>query len=124
MGNLLKNSKITKGALFIYWTVLTYLLLKPAELQKEAWFIFPNIDKLVHLSIFGLLAFIFLIAYKQIKFFVFIQIMMLYAFLTEIFQELMKMGRSMETLDILADLTGVCIAYYIYSITIQKHNFN
>ena len=110
----LKNLKIQKLALLIYWVVLTFLLLKPAHLEEEAWYIFDGIDKFVHLSIFALLGFIFMIAFSRTKFLVFIQIMLIYAFLTEILQDLMKMGRSLETLDIVADFLGVCLGYYIY----------
>lgn len=40
--------------------------------------------------------------------------MLIYAFLTEILQEEMKMGRSMEILDIFADFFGVLMGYYIF----------
>lgn len=114
MDRYLKNSKIQKAALLIYWVVLTFLLLKPAHLNKEAWFVFDGVDKIVHLSVFALLGFIFMVAFSRTKFLVFIQIMLLYAFFTEIMQDLMKMGRSLETLDIIADCVGVCFGYYLY----------
>jgi len=40
--------------------------------------------------------------------------MLIYAFLTEILQDEMHLGRSMETLDILADTIGVIVGYYIF----------
>ena len=40
--------------------------------------------------------------------------MLIYAFLTEILQEEMKLGRTMEFLDIIADVFGVLIGYYIF----------
>ena len=41
-------------------------------------------------------------------------IMMIYAFLTEILQGEMQLGRSAESLDIVADLLGVVIGYFIF----------
>ena len=41
-------------------------------------------------------------------------IMLAYAFLTEILQEEMHLGRSMETLDIIADTIGVFIGYFFF----------
>lgn len=114
MDKFLKNKAITKIALSIYWVVLTFLLLKPAKLEAEPWYIFPNVDKVIHLSVFALLAFLFLLVFSKIKFSVFIQIMLIYAFITEIMQEIMKMGRSLETLDVLADFIGLCLGFYIY----------
>ena len=55
-----------------------------------------------------------MIVYSRMKFLVFIQIMLIYAFITEILQEVMQMGRSLENLDILADFIGVCSGFYIY----------
>lgn len=40
--------------------------------------------------------------------------MLIYAFLTEILQDEMQLGRSMENLDILADTIGVLIGYYVF----------
>lgn len=46
--------------------------------------------------------------------------MLIYAFLTEILQEEMKLGRSMETLDIVADTIGCLIGYYIYKVLAKR----
>lgn len=117
MDRYLKNSKVQKLALLIYWVVLTFLLLKPGHLKEDAWYIFNGVDKIVHLSIFVILGIIFMTVFSRTKFLVFIQIMLLYAFLTEILQDIMDMGRSLETLDIVADCIGVCIGYYIFGRT-------
>lgn len=109
-----KISKIFSKILPIYWAFLTFMLLKPGEENHEYWFMFNGIDKLLHLSIFALLGFIFVAAFPKIKFFIFLYIMLIYAFLTEILQEEMRLGRSMETLDVIADLVGVLIGYFIY----------
>ena len=98
----------------IYWAFLTYMLLKPGQENLEYWFMFSGIDKILHLSIFAVLGFTFIAAFPKIKFTTYLYIMLIYAFLTEILQEEMKMGRSMETLDIFADFFGVLMGYYIF----------
>ena len=109
-----KISKITSKILPMYWAFLTYMLLKPGEENREYWFIFNGIDKVLHLSIFAALGFFLISAFPKIKFSYFFQIILIYAFLTEILQEEMGLGRSMETLDIVADAIGCLIGYYIY----------
>ncbi|WP_076395260.1 VanZ family protein [Chryseobacterium sp. C3] len=109
-----KISKIFSKILPIYWAFLTYMLLRPGEENHEYWFMFSGIDKILHLSIFAALGFFFIAAFPKIRFYYFIQIILLYAFLTEILQEEMGLGRSMETLDIVADTVGCLIGYYIY----------
>ncbi|RQO33194.1 VanZ family protein [Chryseobacterium sp. KBW03] len=104
----------------IYWAFLTYMLLKPGEENNEYWFMFSGIDKVLHLSIFGALGFAFIAAFPKIKFSYFFQIILLYAFLTEILQEEMGLGRSMETLDIVADTIGCLLGYYIYKVLIKR----
>ena len=104
----------------IYWAFLTYMLLKPGQENHEYWFMFNGIDKLLHLSIFAALGFFFMAAFPKIRLYYFIQIMLLYAFLTEILQEEMGLGRSMETLDIVADTIGCLIGYYAHKLTVKK----
>lgn len=117
-----KISKIFSKILPIYWAFLTYMLLKPGEENHEYWFMFSGIDKVLHLSIFAALGFSFIATFPRIKFSYFFQIILIYAFLTEILQEEMGLGRSMETLDIVADTVGCLIGYYTYRLFI-KHFF-
>ncbi|ASW74785.1 VanZ family protein [Chryseobacterium piperi] len=111
-----KISKIFSKILPIYWAFLTYMLLKPGEENHEYWFMFNGIDKIVHISIFAALGFSFIAAFPRIKFSYFFQIILIYAFLTEILQEEMGLGRSMESLDIVADIIGCLLGYYIYKV--------
>ncbi len=113
-------SKIFSKILPIYWAFLTYMLLKPGEENHEYWFMFNGIDKVLHVSIFAMLGFSFIATFPRIKFSYFFQIILLYAFLTEILQEEMGLGRSMETLDILADIIGCLIGYSIYKALIKR----
>ena len=111
-----KISKIFSKILPIYWAFLTYMLLKPGQENKEYWFMFDGVDKLLHVSIFALLGFTFMAAFPKTRFQTFLYIMLIYAFLTEILQQEMNLGRSMETLDIVADTLGVLSGYYMYKV--------
>ncbi len=99
----------------IYWAILTYMLLKPGEENKEYWFMFSGIDKIIHVSIFAILGFCLKVAFPKISFYYFIHITLIYAFLTEILQEEMHLGRSMEFYDIIADTTGVLLGFYLFN---------
>ncbi|WP_378106554.1 VanZ family protein [Chryseobacterium sp. sg2396] len=113
-------SKIFSKILPIYWAFLTYMLLKPGEENYEYWFMFSGIDKILHLSIFAALGFCFIAAFPKIRFLYFFQIILIYAFLTEILQEEMGLGRSMETLDLVADAVGCLVGYYTYRFFIKR----
>nr|WP_294308161.1 VanZ family protein [uncultured Chryseobacterium sp.] len=113
-------SKIFSKILPIYWAFLTYMLLKPGEENYEYWFMFSGIDKILHLSIFAALGFCFIAAFPKIRFLYFFQIILIYAFLTEILQEEMGLGRSMETLDVVADAVGCLVGYYTYRFFIKR----
>lgn len=115
-----KILKIFSKILPIYWAFLTYMLLKPGEENHEYWFMFNGIDKVLHLSIFAALGFSFMAAFPKIKFSYFFQIILIYAFLTEILQEEMGLGRSMEALDIVADTIGCLIGYYTYKLFVKR----
>jgi glycopeptide antibiotics resistance protein len=90
------------------------MLLKPGAENKEYWFMFQGIDKLIHLSIFAFLGFCFKTAFPKSSLSYYILIILSYGILTEILQEMMHWGRSMEALDVLADLLGLLLGYIIY----------
>ena len=98
----------------IYWAFLTFMLLKPGIENVEYAFMFEGIDKILHLSIFTFLGFSFIASFPKIKFAYFIQIMIIYALFTEILQDEMHLGRSLEFLDLVADTVGVLIGYFIF----------
>ena len=91
------------------------MLLRPGLENNEFPFMFEGIDKLLHLSIFAMLGFCFMAAIPKIKFLYFFQIMIIYGLLTEILQDEMGWGRSMEVLDLVADTVGVLAGYYIFT---------
>lgn len=77
-------------------------------------FMFNGIDKVLHLCIFMLLGFSFMCAFPKIKFLTFIQIMLIYGMATEILQDEMELGRSLEGLDLVADTIGVLVGYFVF----------
>lgn len=99
----------------IYWAFLTYMLLKPNNIKpEELWIEFANMDKFVHILVFIVLGFCYCVAFPKHCFVRFLGIMIGYALLTEILQEVMGLGRTMELWDIIADLMGVIIGYYFW----------
>lgn len=98
----------------IYWAFLTYMLLKPGIENREYWFMFDGIDKVVHLSVFAFLGFSFMAAFPKVKFLTYVYIILIYAFLTEILQDEMGWGRSAEFFDVVADFFGFLIGYFVY----------
>ena len=117
-----KISKIFSKILPIYWAFLTFMLLKPGVENQEFPFMFEGIDKVLHLSIFALLGFCFMATFPKIKFIYYIQIMLIYSILTEILQDEMGFGRSLEALDLVADTIGVIIGYFAF-MQLKRINF-
>ena len=114
--NLLdKISNLFKKILPIYWAFLTYMLLRPGVENLEFPFMFSGIDKLLHLSIFAMLGFCFIAAFPKIKLSYYIYILLIYSLLTEIAQDEMNWGRSLEFLDLVADTVGFLIGYFVFN---------
>jgi VanZ family protein len=90
------------------------MLLKPGVENLEYAFMFEGVDKILHLCIFAFLGICFMATFPKIKFSYFMQIMILYGMLTEILQQEMQWGRSLEILDLVADIVGVLFGYLFY----------
>jgi VanZ family protein len=108
-------NKYSKIILPIYWAFLTYMLLRPGLENKEYFFMFPHLDKLIHFSIFFVLGFFFRLRFPKVSLIHFSLLLISYALLTEILQDIMKVGRSLELLDAIADTFGLTLSYYIYN---------
>lgn len=109
------TNKYSKITLPIYWAFLTYMLLRPGAENKEYFFMFPHLDKLIHFTIFFLLGFFFRLRFPKVSVLYFFLIVISYALLTEILQDVMNCGRSLEVLDAVADTLGLSLSYYIYN---------
>ena len=90
------------------------MLLKPGIENQEYPFMFFGIDKVLHFCIFAFLGLCLIASFPKLKFSYYFQIILIYAFLTEILQEEMKLGRSLESLDIVADALGTLMGYFFY----------
>ena len=117
-----KISNLFKKILPIYWAFLTYMLLRPGIENVEFPFMFSGIDKILHLSIFGMLGFCFIAAFPKIKITYYIYILLIYSLLTEILQDEMQWGRSLEFLDLVADTIGFLLGYFAF-LRLKRVNF-
>ena len=117
-----KISNLFKKILPIYWAFLTYMLLRPGIENMEFPFMFTGIDKLLHLSIFSMLGFCFIAAFPKIKVTYYIYILLNYSLLTEILQDEMQWGRSLEFLDLVADTIGFLLGYLVF-LRLKRVNF-
>ena len=90
------------------------MLLRPGVEEFNGWFLFSGIDKIIHISIFALLGFTFMAAFPKTKFLAFLYIMVIYSLITEILQDEMQLGRSLEILDLLADILGFMIGFWLF----------
>ncbi len=95
------------------------MLLRRGIENKEYWFVFPGIDKLIHLSIFAFLGFTLLMSFRKLNLIYFLGIIFIYGLGTEILQEVMHMGRSFELLDILADIVGSLLGLITYRLLLN-----
>ena len=90
------------------------MLLRPGVENLEYPFMFNGVDKILHFSIFAVLSFCFLAAFPKIKMLYYIEIMLIYAIATEILQDEMHVGRSMEAWDLVADVLGLIAGYFLF----------
>ncbi len=99
----------------IYWAFLTYMLLRPGEVNREKhWFEFHNLDKIVHFLIFTILGFCYSVSFPKQKKWLFVVVMFIYALFTEVAQGLMNMGRTMDFYDLLADMIGAGFGCFLF----------
>ena len=117
---------------FIFLLIVTVLLcLPPSKLPNTGgnWFSYYQIDKLVHITLFAILVFLFCrpIQLKGLftniitkVYFVLVIVFTMYGFIMELVQHYLVYGRSFEGLDILADAVGSYIGYAIAKKQLQK----
>ena len=100
---------------FLYGGFLLYILLRPTSDLPQNFPSFEGMDKVVHFLIFALLAYLYKKAFPKHSIVKELLLLAGYALLTEIMQEKMHMGRSGDPLDLLADVMGISLGYWVMS---------
>ena len=121
----------TKQIIFYAYVALVfYLTLLPQEnftrlskiRQLEIFFEIDNLDKVVHCGMFGLMTILLFLTYKifDIRLIIF---PFLISFLIEILQgTLTFLHRSFDFVDLMANLSGITIAYILVTYYLQYKN--
>jgi VanZ family protein len=111
---LIKHYKKIRIILFLYFCILTWLLLRAPQGNKQLLKYIPIFnDKLIHTISFIGLSFLAKIVYPQKNQLQIISIGTCYGILIEFLQEYMKLGRTFEYFDMVADCIGCIIGSYI-----------
>jgi VanZ family protein len=107
---MLKSRKVRLILAITYFIILTILFCLPGSaFPKENWFTKIQLDKWVHVGVFGLLAIAWYSVFKRIslrKVFWLLFLMTLYGFAIEVIQGLYVENRSFDMFDLLADFLG------------------
>ena len=119
--NKISLKKFLPGLAWFF--VVGILTLMPGkDVPEVGWLNFPNIDKFVHVVLFGGLTLLFCLPYSKTGFSflkkrnIFIRIslsMILWGLMIEVIQKFFVPGRDFEWLDWLADSVGVLVAFWI-----------
>ena len=109
----MKINRFLLVLLILYWLFLTYMLLSPPKDLPQELPLFEGADKVVHVAIFALLSFLYTATFPQQAFWLCFTLLLLYGIATELAQEYMRMGRSGDPLDLLADALGISLGYWV-----------
>ncbi|MCB9201642.1 MAG: VanZ family protein [Flavobacteriales bacterium] len=120
--SLLQNKKYSSSTFWILALLFTYLFLKPGFENNINLEFFTKIppDKIVHFSIFFILTIFALTSFKTKNNTLIIISLIVYGALIEVVQHLMKVGRSAELSDFIADTLGVFVATIFHKKFIKK----
>ena len=119
--------KTKKIIYFAYVALVFYLTLLPQEnftklstiKQLEIFFEIDNLDKVVHCGMFGLMTILLFLTYKIFDLRL-IVIPFLISFLIEILQGILTfLHRSFDFVDLMANLSGITIAYVLVTYYLQ-----
>ena len=119
--------------LFIYkFTILTLLvilygLLMPSDSVPDLSFSIPHLDKVVHCGLFTALTLVLSLEYtlhyrKTIPFLYLLFFGSLFGLVTELLQGSLTAGRMADPLDLLADITGVCLGSLLFPLFYNVFN--
>ncbi|WP_299155923.1 VanZ family protein [uncultured Tenacibaculum sp.] len=116
--NLLKGNLIII-AIFVTTSIAILSLIKvgPQPIQIN------NLDKYEHLLAYFVLSFFWLLALKKAKIndFIIVFCCVIYGIIIEVLQVTITSYRSGDVLDIIANTTGILIAYIIYFLFFKKN---
>jgi VanZ family protein len=132
---LMKNLRRYLGKLYVAvgWTLIIFILLAlpGSMLPKEQGFSIPNLDKVVHIGMFGgfVLLWCFYYSTKQLPFrkllriffFIFI-IASAYGIGMEYVQKYFIPFRDFDTVDIISDLIGAGLGYGISNVSLVNND--
>lgn len=119
--------KTKKIIFYAYVALVFYLTLLPQENftklstieQLEVFFEIDNLDKAVHCGMFGLMTILLFLIYKIVDLRL-IVIPFLISFLIEILQGILTfLHRSFDFVDLMANLSGITIAYVLVTYYLQ-----
>ncbi|MBO6212923.1 VanZ family protein [Algoriella sp.] len=119
--------KTKKIIFYAYVALVFYLTLLPQEnftklstiKQLEIFFEIDNLDKVVHCGMFGLMTILLFLTYKIFDLRL-IVIPFLISFLIEILQGILTfLHRSFDFVDLMANLSGITIAYVLVTYYLQ-----
>jgi VanZ family protein len=114
----------------LLWTIIIFILMAiPGNMlpQEEKTFI-PNLDKLVHVTLFGSFVFLWSIYYATRKeknnhsnsrFVLILIIACLYGYATELMQKYLIPNRDYDIYDILADSIGAVFGFLFVRLTVK-----
>ena len=108
----------------IYWALLTYSLLRPSIEEAQGWFLFPHVDKFFHFVFFLILGALLKFSYPNMRFYLFILLLLGYAILTEILQDMLNTGRTGDVYDLIADAIGILAGFWIGKKALRKVSSN
>ena len=107
----------------VWFIILCFLLFLPGnDIPPVGWLEQINFDKVVHMSLFGLLVFLFCWPFnksgvptsKRKRYFLLIALSCaIWGYCSELIQKYWAIGRDYEILDWVADSVGAFIAYFV-----------
>ena len=109
----------------IWWVIVLILMCTPGKALPKlgSWTDLISLDKIIHLSIFGLMAYLFMrpfsyndltVQHKKNHFLKIAIALSIWGLTIEFIQHFFISGRSFDVYDFIADAVG-CFAAYIYS---------
>ena len=113
-------SRLIKILMWLWLLTILYLSLKP---QVEIPFSFEYIDKLLHIAAYGLATILMLLAYPHANQKINAILLFSYGFSIEVAQ-LFSENRYFEVADILANLCGIVLSYYLFNFWHQRYRSN